>query len=145
MTDVDAALSRVRWNDDGLVAVVVQQWDTKEVLMMAWATADALRASATSVRGARGKAIELGLGSLDVAAEGFYEATEDGRRGFDRDLLTEHGPQRQLETAQRARDAQPWILPEVVGKIVVSAELGIDDARIGFQIEQAAEPKTQLR
>ncbi|MFC9985777.1 phosphoribosyl-AMP cyclohydrolase [Microbacterium keratanolyticum] len=50
MTDVDAALSRVRWNDDGLVAVVVQQWDTKEVLMMAWANADALRETLTSGR-----------------------------------------------------------------------------------------------
>ena len=31
-----------RFNDDGLIPVVVQQWDTREVLMMAWMNAEAL-------------------------------------------------------------------------------------------------------
>jgi len=50
MTEVDAAISRVRWNDDGLVAVIAQQWDSGEVLMMAWANEEALRLTLTSGR-----------------------------------------------------------------------------------------------
>lgn len=33
----------VRYDADGLVPVVVQQWDTGEVLMVAWMDAEALR------------------------------------------------------------------------------------------------------
>jgi phosphoribosyl-AMP cyclohydrolase len=33
----------VRFNDDGLVPVIAQQHDTKEVLMLAWMDAEALR------------------------------------------------------------------------------------------------------
>lgn len=33
----------VHFNDQGLVPVVVQQWDSGEVLMMAWMDAEALR------------------------------------------------------------------------------------------------------
>lgn len=43
MTAVDQRLSGVRWNDQGLVPVIVQQHDTREVLMLAWADAEALR------------------------------------------------------------------------------------------------------
>ncbi|WP_295010673.1 phosphoribosyl-AMP cyclohydrolase [uncultured Microbacterium sp.] len=49
-TDLDAALAGVTWNENGLVPVVVQQWDTKEVLMMAWADEEALRRTLTSGR-----------------------------------------------------------------------------------------------
>ena len=35
-------LERVRFNADGLVAVVAQQWDSREVLMMAWMDLPAL-------------------------------------------------------------------------------------------------------
>lgn len=33
---------RVRFNDDGLVPVIAQQWDSREVLMMAWMDRPAL-------------------------------------------------------------------------------------------------------
>jgi phosphoribosyl-AMP cyclohydrolase len=36
-------MTSVRFDDDGLVPVVVQQWDTGEVLMVAWMDAEALR------------------------------------------------------------------------------------------------------
>lgn len=35
-------MTALRFNDDGLIPVVVQQWDTREVLMMAWMNAQAL-------------------------------------------------------------------------------------------------------
>jgi phosphoribosyl-AMP cyclohydrolase len=35
-------LSRVQFNDQGLVPAIAQQWDTREVLMMAWMTREAL-------------------------------------------------------------------------------------------------------
>lgn len=34
--DAEAFLARTRFNDDGLVPAVAQQWDTGEVLMLAW-------------------------------------------------------------------------------------------------------------
>jgi len=40
-----ADLERVRYNDDGLVAAIVQDVDTRAVLMMAWMNADTLRMS----------------------------------------------------------------------------------------------------
>lgn len=43
MNTVDARFASVRWNDHGLVPVVVQQYDTREVLMLAWADPEALR------------------------------------------------------------------------------------------------------
>ncbi|MBR4126096.1 MAG: phosphoribosyl-AMP cyclohydrolase [Alphaproteobacteria bacterium] len=36
-------LSAVRFNADGLVPVIAQQFDTGEVLMMAWANSEALK------------------------------------------------------------------------------------------------------
>ena len=36
-------VNEVRFDDRGLVPVVVQQWDTREVLMVAWMDAEALR------------------------------------------------------------------------------------------------------
>ena len=36
-------LSAVKYNTDGLVPVIAQQFDSKEVLMMAWANEEALR------------------------------------------------------------------------------------------------------
>lgn len=43
-------MAAVRFNDDGLVPVVVQQWDTGEVLMVAWMDAEALRRTRESGR-----------------------------------------------------------------------------------------------
>jgi phosphoribosyl-AMP cyclohydrolase/phosphoribosyl-ATP pyrophosphohydrolase/phosphoribosyl-AMP cyclohydrolase len=41
----DADLEQVRFGDDGLVAAIVQDVDTRAVLMMAWMTAETLRMS----------------------------------------------------------------------------------------------------
>lgn len=42
MTDAAAALAALRFNDDGLVPAIAQQYDTGEVLMMAWMNKDAV-------------------------------------------------------------------------------------------------------
>lgn len=39
----DDVLSRVRFNADGLVPAVIQQHDSREVLMLGWMDAEALR------------------------------------------------------------------------------------------------------
>ena len=48
--DLDARLADVSYDDQGLVPVIVQQWDTLEVLMMAWADEEALRRTLTTGR-----------------------------------------------------------------------------------------------
>ncbi|MFB8385924.1 phosphoribosyl-AMP cyclohydrolase [Microbacterium sp. NPDC055910] len=51
MTDErDPRLDRVTFTDDGLVAAIVQQWDTREVLMLGWMDAEALRRTLTEGR-----------------------------------------------------------------------------------------------
>ena len=50
MTTLDADVSKVAWNADGLAPVVVQQFDTLEVLMLAWMDAEALRRTPTGGR-----------------------------------------------------------------------------------------------
>ncbi len=50
MTDLEARIAQVTWNDDGLAPVIVQQWDSGEVLMLAWVDAEALRRTLTSGR-----------------------------------------------------------------------------------------------
>ena len=47
---IEVELARVSWNDQGLVPVIAQQWDTGEVLMMAWADEEALRRTLTTGR-----------------------------------------------------------------------------------------------
>jgi phosphoribosyl-AMP cyclohydrolase len=47
---VQERIARVRFDDRGLVTVVVQQWDTREVLMVAWMDAEALRRTLTEGR-----------------------------------------------------------------------------------------------
>ncbi len=42
MTDAAAALAAIRFNDDGLVPAIAQQFDTGEVLMMAWMNRDSV-------------------------------------------------------------------------------------------------------
>lgn len=44
-------VSRVRFNDNGLVPAIAQQWDTREVLMMAWMDEAALRETIATGRG----------------------------------------------------------------------------------------------
>jgi phosphoribosyl-AMP cyclohydrolase len=39
----DAVLERIRFTDAGLVPAIIQQWDSREVLMMGWMDAEAFR------------------------------------------------------------------------------------------------------
>ena len=43
MSDHTDLIARVRFNDQGLVPVIAQQWDSGEVLMMAWMNQEALQ------------------------------------------------------------------------------------------------------
>jgi phosphoribosyl-AMP cyclohydrolase len=43
MSPADDVIARTAFNADGLVPAIAQQWDTREVLMMAWMDRDALR------------------------------------------------------------------------------------------------------
>jgi phosphoribosyl-AMP cyclohydrolase len=47
---LDERIARVTFNADGLVAAVIQQWDTREVLMLGWMDAEALRRTLTEGR-----------------------------------------------------------------------------------------------
>ncbi|WP_374977980.1 phosphoribosyl-AMP cyclohydrolase [Microbacterium trichothecenolyticum] len=47
---LDERIARVTFNSDGLVAAVIQQWDTREVLMLGWMDAEALRRTLTEGR-----------------------------------------------------------------------------------------------
>ena len=47
---IDERIDRVAFNGDGLVAAIVQQWDTLEVLMLGWMDAEALRRTLTEGR-----------------------------------------------------------------------------------------------
>jgi phosphoribosyl-AMP cyclohydrolase len=42
---IERALGEIRFGPDGLVAAIAQQYDTGEVLMLAWMNRDALRAT----------------------------------------------------------------------------------------------------
>jgi len=46
----DEVLERIRFTDTGLVPAIVQQWDTREVLMMGWMDAEAFRRTMTEGR-----------------------------------------------------------------------------------------------
>lgn len=47
---VEDRISRVVFNADGLTPAIVQQWDTREVLMLAWMDAEAIRRTLTEGR-----------------------------------------------------------------------------------------------
>ena len=48
--DVEARIAQVAFTAEGLAPAIVQQWDTREVLMLAWVDAEALRRTLTSGR-----------------------------------------------------------------------------------------------
>jgi len=50
MADIESRIAQVVFNGDGLVPAIVQQWDTHEVLMLAWLDAEALRRTLTTGR-----------------------------------------------------------------------------------------------
>lgn len=47
---VEERVARVAFDEKGLVAAIVQQWDTGEVLMLGWMDAEALRRTLTEGR-----------------------------------------------------------------------------------------------
>lgn len=47
---VDAVLRRARFDGDGLLPAIIQQWDTREVLMLGYMDAEALRRTLTEGR-----------------------------------------------------------------------------------------------
>lgn len=49
-TDTDAVLKEIQFNADGLVPAIAQQFDTGEILMMAWMNADAITETLTTGR-----------------------------------------------------------------------------------------------
>lgn len=50
MDDVEGVIARAAFGSDGLLPAVIQQWDTREVLMLGWMDAEALRRTLTSGR-----------------------------------------------------------------------------------------------
>jgi phosphoribosyl-AMP cyclohydrolase len=48
--EIDAFLARTQVNAEGLVPVVAQQWDTREVLMVAWTSLETLRETLSTGR-----------------------------------------------------------------------------------------------
>lgn len=50
MTDSNSLTAAVRWNGQGLVAAIAQDWQTGEVLMLAWMNAEALALTAQEGR-----------------------------------------------------------------------------------------------
>ncbi len=48
--DAAAALDRAAFNADGLLPAIIQQWDTREVLMLGWMDREALRRTLTEGR-----------------------------------------------------------------------------------------------
>ena len=48
--NVDAALDSARFDANGLLPAVIQQWDTSEVLMLGWMDREALRRTLTEGR-----------------------------------------------------------------------------------------------
>jgi phosphoribosyl-AMP cyclohydrolase len=43
MTEPNTLLQDIKWNEQGLVPVITQDWQTGEVLMLAWMNSDALQ------------------------------------------------------------------------------------------------------
>jgi len=48
--EADAVIAHAAFGADGLIPAIVQQWDTLEVLMLAWMDAEALRRTLTEGR-----------------------------------------------------------------------------------------------
>lgn len=50
LAEAEAHIARVKFDEHGLVAAIIQQWDSGEVLMLAWMDAEALRRTLTTGR-----------------------------------------------------------------------------------------------
>ena len=51
MGDVSQAVAALQFGPDGLLPAIAQQWDTGEVLMLAWMDAEAVRRTLATGRG----------------------------------------------------------------------------------------------
>jgi phosphoribosyl-AMP cyclohydrolase len=49
-TDIDSVLARATFDSAGLLPAIIQQWDTREVLMLGYMDAEALRRTLTEGR-----------------------------------------------------------------------------------------------
>ncbi|HEY0259836.1 MAG TPA: phosphoribosyl-AMP cyclohydrolase [Lacisediminihabitans sp.] len=49
-TTIDAVLARATFNSDGLLPAIIQQWDSREVLMLGYMDEEALRRTLTEGR-----------------------------------------------------------------------------------------------
>ncbi|WP_165064550.1 phosphoribosyl-AMP cyclohydrolase [Marisediminicola senii] len=49
-TDIDSVLARASFDGNGLLPAVIQQWDTREVLMVGYMNAEAMRRTLTEGR-----------------------------------------------------------------------------------------------
>ena len=65
---IDERIARVTFTADGLVAAIVQQWDTREVLMLGWMDAEALRRTLTSGRVTLKNAFQGGTPLVNAAS-----------------------------------------------------------------------------
>ena len=43
MTEVSTLTQQIKWNEQGLIPAIAQDWQTGEVLMLAWMNSDALQ------------------------------------------------------------------------------------------------------
>ena len=50
MTETSAFAHEIKWNEQGLVPAIAQDWQTGEILMLAWMNADALALSVSEGR-----------------------------------------------------------------------------------------------
>jgi phosphoribosyl-AMP cyclohydrolase len=50
MTDINALSQHLKWNEQGLVPAIAQDWRTGEVLMLAWMNKQALELTASEGR-----------------------------------------------------------------------------------------------
>lgn len=49
-TSLDSVLNAIPWNTDGLIPAIAQQYDSRDVLMMAWMNIDTLRETLSTKR-----------------------------------------------------------------------------------------------
>ena len=76
----------------------------------------------SSMRGALGRPMELGIRGLESERRSLRPAPGHGGRGFHRDLLPEHRAHGELEAIERPRDAQPRQTPHHVREQGVRAQ-----------------------
>lgn len=84
--EIDAFLARTQVNAEGLVPAVAQQWDTREVLMVAWTSLETLRETLST-----GRAVYFsrsrGERWLKGATSGHVQSVREARLDCDGDTV----------------------------------------------------------